>query len=145
MTAAGVAGLATGIIGLFALFGEAVSGAVATAFGSEPDVSGAQQRQEWDVFLLVLAMALIWYGLRARWRGPVYIGAITLFAFIFSVGTEITSLFDDGPSGDLVGWPLLLLLVGGGALLAGLYGGGGSTREPEPMAAPPPPPTPPAP
>ena len=145
VTAAGVAALIGGIIGLFALFGEAVSGAVATAFGSEPDVSGAQQRQEWDVFLLVLAMALIWYGLRARWRGPVYIGGLTLFAFIFSVGTEITSLFDEGPSGDLMGWPLLLLLLGGGALLAGLYGGGGSTREPEPTAAPPPPPTPPAP
>ena len=53
---------------------------------SEPDLSGAQQRQEWDVFLLVLALLLIWYGLRAAWRGPVYIGAITLFAFILSVG-----------------------------------------------------------
>jgi hypothetical protein len=147
VTAAGIAGLTAGIIGLFALFGEAVSGAVATAFGGEPDVSGAQQRQEWDVFLLVLAMLLIWYGLRAAWRGPVYIGAITLFAFIFSVGTEITSLFDDGPSGDLVGWPLLLLLLGAGALLAGLFGGGGTAR-PEtvagaanPPAAPGPPPS----
>jgi hypothetical protein len=133
VTAAGIAALIAGIIGLFTLFGEAVSGAVATAFGSEPDVSGAQQRQEWDVFLLVLAMVLIWYGLRAAWRGPVYIGAITLFAFIFSVGTEITALFDDGPSGDLVGWPLLLLLLGGGALLAGLFGGGGTAR-PETVA-----------
>ena len=146
VTAAGVAGLATGIIGLFTLFGSAISGAVATAFGGDPELGGAQQRQEWDVFLLLLALALIWYGLRAAWRGPVYIGAITLFAFILSAGTEITSLFDEGPTGDLVGWPLLLLLLGGGALLAGLYGGGGTAR-PEtvagatnPPAAPGPPP-----
>jgi hypothetical protein len=143
VTAAGIASLIAGIIGLFTLFGEAVSGAVSTAFGSEPDVSGAQQRQEWDVFLLVLALALIWYGLRARWRGPVYVGAFTLFAFIFSVGTEITSLFDEGPTGDLVGWPLLLLLFGGAGLLAGLYGGGDAKPEPQPEGtAPPPPPAP---
>jgi hypothetical protein len=143
VTAAGVAGLAAGITGLIAIFGQIVAGAVATAFGSEPDLSGIQQRQEWDVFLLVLALALIWYGLRAAWRGPVYIGAITLFAFILSVGSEITALFDDGPTGDLVGWPLLLLVLGAAGLLAGLYGGGGATRAPAPEAEAPPPEPPP--
>jgi hypothetical protein len=126
VTAAGVAGLFAGVIGLVIVFGQVVSGAVATAFGGDPDLSGAQQHQEWDVFLLVVALLLIWYGLPAAWRGPVYIGAITLFVFIVSVGTEITSLFDEGPSGDLVGWPLLLLVLGGAALLVGLYGGGGT-------------------
>ena len=126
VTAAGVAGLIAGVIGLVIIFGQVVSGAVATAFGGDPDLSGAQQHQEWDVFLLVLALVLIWYGLRAAWRGPVYIGAITLFVFIVSVGSEITSLFDDGPSGDVVGWPLLLLVLGGAALLVGLFGGGGA-------------------
>ena len=142
VTAAGIAGLIAGVIGLVVIFGQVVAGAVATAFGGEPDLSGAEQHQEWDVFLLVLALVLIWYGLRAAWRGPVYIGAITLFGFIVSVGSEITALFDDGPSGDLVGWPLLLLVVGGGALLVGLYGGGGSTSQSEPEAATPPSPPP---
>jgi hypothetical protein len=132
VTAAGVAALIAGVIGLVVVFGQVVAGAVATAFGGDPDLSGAEQHQEWDVFLLVVALLLIWYGLRAAWRGPVYIGALTLFAFILSVGTEITSLFDDGPSGDLVGWPLLLLVLGGGALLVGLYGGGGTGTPAQP-------------
>jgi hypothetical protein len=139
VTAAGVAGLAAGIVGLLTLVTQLVAGAVASAFGADADLSGAQQRQEWDVYLLVLALALIWYGNRAAWRGPVYVGGLALLAFILSVGSEITALFSgDGPTGDLVGWPLLLLLLGGGALLAGLYGGGGATRSPEPEATPPP-------
>ena len=126
VTAAGVAMLGAGITGLVAILGQVVAGTIASAFGSDADLTGAQQRQEWDVFLLVLALVLIWYGTRAVWRGPVYVGALALFAFIVSVGSEITALFDEGPSGDLVGWPLLLLLLGGAALVAGLYGGGGT-------------------
>ena len=129
VTAAGVAGLAAGITGLLTVVAQLAASAVATAFGSDADLSGTQQRQEWDVFLLVLALALIWYGLRAAWRGPVYVGALVLFTFIVSIGSEITALFSgDGPSGDLVGWPLLLIVAGVGALAAGLYGGGGPAR-----------------
>jgi hypothetical protein len=141
VTAGGVAGLAAGVTGLFAAATQLIGLA---GFGADPELGGVQQRQEWDVFLLILALALIWYGLRAVWRGPVYVGALALSAFIVSVGTELTALFSrDLPSGDLVGWPLLLLLVGGAALLAGLYGGGGSTREPEPAAGAVPPAAPP--
>jgi hypothetical protein len=137
MTAAGVAGLLAGITGLLVLATQFIASEVASAFGAEPDLSGAQQHQEWDIFLLVLALGLIWYGLRAVWRGPVYIGALALLAFIVSVGTELTSLFSgESPSGDLMGWPLLLLLVGGGALLAGLYGGGATRPRPDPPAGP---------
>lgn len=144
MTAAGIAGVLAGITGLLTLATQFVAGSVASALGAEPDLSGAQQHQEWDVFLLLLALGLIWYGLRAVWRGPVYIGALALLAFILSVGTELTSIFSgEGASGDLMGWPLLLLLVGGAALLAGLYGGGGATREPEPAPASSPPASPP--
>ncbi len=146
MTAAGVAALIAGITGLLILPSQFLGSAVSEAFGGEADLSGTQQHQEWDAFLLVLALALIWYGLRAVWRGPVYVGAITLFAFIISVGVEITALFNgDSPNGDLMGWPLLLLLVGGAALLAGLFGGGGPTREPEPAPATTPPVSPPPP
>ena len=124
VTAAGLAGLAAGITGLLVVIAQFAVSSVASALGGDADLSGTQQRQEWDVFLLVLALALIWYGLRAAWRGPAYVGAIALFAFIVSVGSEVTALFSgDGPGGDLVGWPLLLLVLGGAALFAGLYGG----------------------
>jgi hypothetical protein len=142
VTAAGIAGLAAGITGLIAIIGQAVAGAVASAFGGDSDLTGAQQRQEWDVVLLVLALVLIGYGVsRASWRGPVYVGAITLGAFILSVGSEVTALFSgEGPSGDLVGWPLLLLALGAGALLAGLFGGGAAGGEPAAETQPMPPP-----
>jgi hypothetical protein len=144
VTAAGVAGLAAGITGLLSLPTQLLGVGLAETFGAEPDLSGTQQQQEWDVLLLVLALALVWYGVRAAWRGPVYVGAIALLAFTLSVGIEVAGIFDgDAPSGDLFGWPLLLLVVGGAALAAGLYGGGGSTREPPPATAPPPPAAPP--
>jgi hypothetical protein len=146
MTAAGIAGVLAGITGLLTLATQFVASSVASALGAEPDLSGAQQHQEWDVFLLLLALALIWYGLRAAWRGPVYVGAFALFAFIISVGTELTTLFSgESPSGDLMGWPLLLLLLGGAGLLAGLFGGGRTTPEPPPAPATTPPTGPPAP
>jgi hypothetical protein len=137
VTAAGVAGFAAGITALISLATQFVGSSIGSAFGAEPDLGDTRQHQEWDVFLLVLALALIWYGLRAVWRGPVYVGALALFAFIISVGVELTGLFNgETPSGDLMGWPLLLLLVGGAALLAGLYGGGATRPRPDPPAAP---------
>ena len=144
VTAAGVAGLAAGITGLFSLPAQLLGAGLAEAFGADADLGGTQQQQEWDAFLLVLALALVWYGARAAWRGPVYVGAIALFAFILSVGIEVSGIFDgDAPSGDLMGWPLLLLVLGAAALAAGLYGGGGARREPPPATAPPPPAAPP--
>jgi hypothetical protein len=143
VTAAGIAGVGAGVTGLFNIFAGLIGTSLTSAFGGESSVSGAQQRQEWDVFLLLLALALIWYGLRAVWRGPVYVGAVALLAFTLSVGYQVSSLFaGEGASGDLVGWPLLLLLVGGLALLAGLFGGSDrAAAEPAaavPPAAPPP-------
>jgi hypothetical protein len=132
VTAAGIAGLAAGVTALFALGGALLGGALASAFGTEPDLSGgSQQGDEWNVFLLVLAIALIWYGARAPWRGPAYVGAIALFVFIFAVGTDIASVFDgDDPGTGVFGWPLLLLVLGGAALAAGLLGGGGRPAAP---------------
>lgn len=166
VTAAGVAGLAAGVTALVALGGLFIGGALSSALGTEPDISGgSQQGDEWNVFLLVLAVALIWYGARAPWRGPAYVGAIALFVFIFSVGEDIGSLVQgDDPGTGVMGWPLLLLVLGGAALAAGLLGGGGrggATAAPgastqptgarpdaptQPMARPaPPPPEPPPP
>lgn len=159
VTAAGVAGLAAGVTALVALGGLFIGGALSSAFGTEPDLAGgSQQGDEWNVFLLVLAVALIWYGARAPWRGPAYVGTIALLVFIFSVGEDIGSLVKgDDPGTGVIGWPLLLLLLGGAALAAGLLGGGDrsaaapvpAATEPvgaepdaptQPMASPPPPP-----
>ena len=142
ITAAGIAGIAAGLTGLLSGLGSLIGGAISSAFGGDGDLEGASQGQEWNVFLLVVTLALLWYGARAAWRGPVYVGALGLLAFIVSVGSEITQVFDgDRPTGDLVGWPLLLLLLGGAALLAGLFGGGDDRAEaPTTVAAPGPPP-----
>jgi hypothetical protein len=158
VTAAGVAGLAAGVTALVALVGLLIGGAVSSAFGTEPDLSGgSQQGDEWNVFLLLLAVALIWYGARAPWRGPAYVGAVALLVFIVSVGEDIASLVDgDDPGNGVMGWPLLLLVLGGAALAAGLLGGGGRPAAPQaatdaptrPMTPPPapgPPPGPPQP
>jgi hypothetical protein len=131
VTAAGIAGFAAGVTGLVTVAARLITVAIAEAFGGGTDLAGAQQRQEWDVFLLALGLVLIWYGARAAWRGAVYVGALAVFAFVVSVGFEVAALFaGDTRGGDLVGWPLLLLVAGAGALLAGLFGGGADDRHP---------------
>jgi hypothetical protein len=149
VTAAGIAGLAAGVTALFVLGGALVGGAFASAFGAEPDLAGgSQQGDEWNVFLLILAVALIWYGARAPWRGPAYVGTIALIVFIVAVGTDVAALFDgDEPGDGVIGWPLLLLALGGAALAAGLLGGSGRRAAPEaaptqPMTTKPVPPPP---
>jgi hypothetical protein len=143
-TAAGIALLVAGILGLVGIADSATGGAIST-FGGDDSI---KQHQEWDVFLLLVAIGLIWYGAHAPWRGPVYVGGLTLFAFILSVAFEVTALFSgDGPSGDVMGWPLLLLVLGAAALLAGLLGGGDRTAatpaDTAPTEAMPPPAAPP--
>lgn len=139
VTAAGIAGVAAGVTALFAVAGAVIGGAVSSAFGGEADLSGGiQQRDEWDVFLLLVSVALIWYGANAPWRGPAYVGAIGLLAFALSAGTDIASLVQgEEPATGVFGWPLLLLVLGGAALAAGLMGGGGTGgRDPAPAASP---------
>ncbi len=67
----------------------------------------------WDVYLLVVSLALIWIASRAHIRGIGYVGGIGLLAFIISVGAQITRL-ESGhhPTASIVGWPLVLLIVG---------------------------------
>ena len=121
VTGAGIAAVAAGVLGLFTLSAHYVARVLSGAFGGAAVVrGGARQHQEWDVFLLVIALALIWYGTRRAARGPTYVGGLGLLAFIVSVGTEVVALFSGShPSGSLVGWPLLLLLVGGAGLALG--------------------------
>jgi hypothetical protein len=73
----------------------------------------------WDVYLLVVSVALIWAAARWRTRGLGYVGGIGLLAFIISVAIQITRL-EAGrtPTASVVGWPLALILIGVAGLAA---------------------------
>lgn len=136
-TAGGVAAVAAGVFGVLvgavvgALRGitRLVAGSVAAirpgATGlhrvAEPinlHTSGLQ-RTGWDVYLLIVSVALVWVGSRTRVRGLGYVGGFGLLAFIISVGAQITRLeIGRGGTGSIIAWPLILLVLGIVALAA---------------------------
>jgi hypothetical protein len=128
-----------------------VAGAISLA-GLNPNTSSAadvltnelpRPTQGWNIYLLVVSLALVAYGARSRTRGPSYVGAVGLLLFIVLAGANIVGRLE-GETGDtIVGWPLILL-IGGAALLvlsfaAPARGGGLGTTEPPgaPTALPP--------
>jgi hypothetical protein len=67
----------------------------------------------WDVYLLVVSVALIWAAARWRVRGLGYVGGIGLLAFVISVAAQITRLeAGRAPTASVVGWPLALIVIG---------------------------------
>jgi hypothetical protein len=79
------------------------------------------QHPGWDIYLLIVSLALVWLGSRVRARGIGYVGAIGLGAFIISVGVQITRLqAGRGPTHDVLVWPLALVILGAGALCVSL-------------------------
>lgn len=73
----------------------------------------------WDLYLLVVSLALVWIGSRMRVRGLGYVGGAGLLAFLVSVGAQITRIeAGHAPSSSIVGWPLALLILGLAGLLA---------------------------
>jgi hypothetical protein len=119
VTAAGIVGVTVGVIGVAQGGAEAVVG---SALGGLPE-GGEGQSFFWDLWLLVVSLALVAFGAVVRARGPAYIGFIGLVAFALLVGVEVTPLIEgERPDGKLIGWPLILLLLGGGALAAGTAG-----------------------
>jgi len=137
ITAAGLAAVTAGLLGAF----ETAALVTGNIFGG--GLEGEAQSQLWDVALLLVAGALVGYGARVGARGPVYVGALGLFAFAILTGLELSGrelseIVEGDPSQSLVGWPLLLLLGGGAALVAGLVlGGGPSSGARVPAAEPP--------
>ncbi len=73
----------------------------------------------WDLYLLVVSVALVYVAARWHIRGLGYVGGIGLLAFIVSVAAQITRL-DAGrpPTASVVGWPLALILIGVAGLAA---------------------------
>ena len=126
-TAAGVAGVLAASAGVFIdLLGFSFNRVVRAA-GLAHSVGGFNARQSffWDLLLLVIAVGLTTYGSRARVRGPGYIGGTGLFAFVFSIGFQVSARISGRPvSGTALGWPLALLLIGAAGLSFGFFAGG---------------------
>lgn len=98
VTAAGIAAVTAGGISIAALSSLVFFGA--PAIGTN---------LLWDLELLVASLALLLYGAGSGARGPVYVGAIGLFAFTYVVGLDLD---DESPAGTVAGWPLILLAAG---------------------------------
>jgi hypothetical protein len=72
----------------------------------------------WDLYLLVVSLALVWVGSRARVRGLGYVGGVGLLAFVLSIGAELTRLESGRAPTGSIGWPLTLLIIGVAGLAA---------------------------
>jgi hypothetical protein len=127
VTAAGIAGVLVGLIGVADGAGDAIG---ALIFGSAP-AEGEGQSFVWDIWLLVISLGLVAYGAVVHARGPAYVGFFGLLAFAILQGAEVNALLEgDQPDSSFVGWPLILILVGAAALAAGAAG-----RRPPPAGA----------
>jgi hypothetical protein len=124
-TVGGLALIAAGTLGIFVGAGDAFAHALDPVFtkshgqlGSTTNRSGGQSLG-WDLYLMVVSVALIWLGARVRSRGIAYTGGFGIVLFILSVGYQVARL-DAGKSssGSLTGWPLALLILGFGGLIA---------------------------
>lgn len=127
VTAAGLAGVLVGTIGIVDAGGDALGGLF---FGGTPGEAEGQSFV-WDLFLLFFSLGLVAYGAAAHARGPAYVGFLGLLAFAILQGAEVNALLEgETPDNSFAGWPLILLLIGGGALAAGML-----MRKPPPAGA----------
>ncbi|MEA2143704.1 MAG: hypothetical protein QOI64_2134 [Solirubrobacteraceae bacterium] len=142
ITVAGIVAVLAGLLSLSGLTG-----------GINPlDSGGDRPSETWNVFILVVSIALIAYGTTSPVRGPSYVGAIGLASFVGLAGSNVVAL-SKGNADDvhkLAGWPLVLLVLGIAVLAATVLlprrPAGGPTAAP-PVTSPPPggaPPPPPA-
>jgi hypothetical protein len=123
ITAAGIAAVIAAAISIATAAGALVPGALP---GGVPKPS-----QGWNVFLLVVSLALIAYESRAPTRGPGYVGAIGLIGFIGLTGADLVNRLSGDQGGGVVGWPLILLILGAAAIVASFI-----LKPSEPPAAP---------
>ncbi len=135
-TAGGIAAIGAGIIGILVGTVLGIIDTVSGGSGSSEDAplhvsqqghglgsltSSASGLQDfgWDLYLLLVSLALIWIGSRVRARGLGYVGGAGLLAFLLSVGAQLTRLESGAmPSSSVVGWPLALVTLGLAGLMA---------------------------
>jgi hypothetical protein len=123
-TAGGLAAVAAGVLGVVVGSFVAATRSITSLIGPESARSprapsnllaihtNGLQHFGWDLYLLIVSLALVWIGSRVRVRGLAYVGGFGLLAFLVSVSAQVTRLeAGRGPSGDL-GWPLALLIIG---------------------------------
>jgi hypothetical protein len=135
ITAAGIAAILPALIGATVSLGQALN---QTGVGGD----NTKPTEGWNVYLLVISLALIGYGALATVRGPSYVGAFGFGVFILLTGFDlVSSLKGDDTNG--VGWPLILLILGALALAGGFAGPRIQTAAPPPPPPPPPGPQPP--
>jgi hypothetical protein len=116
ITVAGIAAVAASVFTLYVAFQSAIS--AVGGGGSLGGLGGVPQPgQGWNVFLLVVSLVLIGYSSRGPTRGPGYVGAVGLAAFVGLTGLDVVNRLKGDDAGGVVGWPLILL-IGGGLLLA---------------------------
>jgi hypothetical protein len=127
VTAAGIAGVLVGTIGILAGAGDALG---SLFFGGTPE-GGEGQSFIWDLFLLLFSLGLVAYGAAAHVRGPAYVGFLGLLAFAILQGAEVNALLEgEQPDSSFAGWPLILLLIGAAAMALGIF-----MRKPPPAGA----------
>jgi hypothetical protein len=127
VTAAGIAAVSVGLIGVLAQAGQALGPLI---FGASP-AEGEGQSFVWDLWLLLISLGLVAYGAVVHARGPAYVGFLGLLAFAILQGVEVNALLEgDEPDSSFVGWPLILLLIGAAGLAAGAIG-----RRPPPAGS----------
>ena len=125
---AGLVGVIVGLVGVFvAAVGAVSSGGPSSGEGGTVThparvhalhFSGSQT-VGWDIYVLIVSTAFVWFAARSRARGPGYVGVLGLFIFLVSVGTQLARLVQGhGQSHSLLGWPLILLGLGVVGLLA---------------------------
>jgi hypothetical protein len=112
MTAAGLAAVLAASLSFAGAASSVTGGAASSLSGNVPKPS-----QGWNVFLLVVSLLLIGFGSRGPRRGPSYVGALGLGAFIGLTGADLVHRITGGGGGGVAGWPLILL-IGGGIILA---------------------------
>jgi hypothetical protein len=120
-TVAGLSAVAAGIVGAISTAGRIAASREFGPFGT-PSFGGIEQQEHWNVFLLLVSLALIVYGVGAAARGLAYIGGFGLVVFVLTVGAELASrAADERPDESFIGWPLLLILLGSAGLAAGFF------------------------
>jgi hypothetical protein len=104
--AAGVATIALGILLTIELF-VGLFGGIATSLLSGGDqTASATIPWGWELFQLVVGLALVGFSARDREPGPGYLGLVVLSFFLVGAVVKI----EQSPS--ITGWPLALLIMG---------------------------------
>jgi hypothetical protein len=128
-TVGGIAAILAGVVGVFAgafvglangLFVTSDEGGLPHTRRGIGPIEGASGLQSfgWDLYLLLVSLALVWLAARMRVRGLGYVGAVGLLTFIVSVGLQVTRLESGhAPIHSLGGWPIVLVVVGAVALI----------------------------